>query len=68
MDFIKFYMSENRNECPLQVSYLIIYFICDVNVTSLCFTPSLMQRVILVHYKIIQYDISFSCSHFHYVI
>jgi len=29
------YMSGNGNEYPLQVSYLLIYFTCDVNVTSL---------------------------------
>jgi len=27
--------STNGNECPLQVSYLLIYFTCDVNMTSL---------------------------------
>jgi len=35
MDFNSFYISGNGNECPLQVSYLLIYFTCDVNMTSL---------------------------------
>jgi len=35
MDFDNFYVSGNGNECPLQASYLLIYFICDVNMTSL---------------------------------
>ena len=35
MDFNNFYISGNRNECPLQVSFLLIYFICDVSMTSL---------------------------------
>jgi len=35
MDFNNFYISRNGNECPLQVSYLLIYFTCDVNMTSL---------------------------------
>jgi len=30
MYFNKFYISENWNEYPLQVSYLVIYFTCDV--------------------------------------
>jgi len=34
MDFNNFYMSGNGNECPLQVSYLLICFTCDVNMTS----------------------------------
>jgi len=29
------YISGNWNECPLQVSYLLIYFTCDINMTSL---------------------------------
>ena len=35
MDFNNFYISGNGNECPLQVSYYLIYFTCDVNMTSL---------------------------------
>jgi len=35
MDFNNFYTSGNGNECPLQVSYLLIYFTCDVNMTWL---------------------------------
>jgi len=35
MDFNKFYISGNENECPLQVSYLLTYFTGDVNMTSL---------------------------------
>jgi len=35
--FYYFYISGNRNECPLQISCLIINFICDVNTTSLNF-------------------------------
>jgi len=35
MDFNNFYMSGNRNEYPMQVSYLFTYFTCDVNMTSL---------------------------------
>jgi len=35
MDFNNFYTSGNGNESPLQVSYLLIYFTCDVNMTSL---------------------------------
>jgi len=34
MDFNNFYISGNGNKCPLQVSYLLIYFMCDVNMTS----------------------------------
>ena len=30
-----FYISGNRNECPPQLSYLLIYFTCHVNMTSL---------------------------------
>jgi len=33
MGFNNFYTSSNENECPLQVTYLLIYFTCDVNVT-----------------------------------
>jgi len=33
--FNNFYVSGNGNECPLQVSCLLIYLICDVNMTSL---------------------------------
>jgi len=33
MDFNNFHMSRNGNECPLQVSYLRIYFTCNVNTT-----------------------------------
>jgi len=33
--FNNFYISGNRNECPLQVSYLLIHFVCDINMTSL---------------------------------
>ena len=33
--FNNFYISGNGNECPLQVSYLLIYFTCDVHMTSL---------------------------------
>jgi len=42
MDFNNFYISGNGNECPLQlqVSYLLIYFTCDVNMTSLSLSPS----------------------------
>ena len=29
------YMSGNRNECPLQIRYLLVCFTCDVNMTSL---------------------------------
>ena len=35
MGYNKFYISGNGNECPLQASYLFMYFICDVNMTSL---------------------------------
>jgi len=35
MDFNKFYVSGNGNEYPLQTSHLLIYFISDVNMTSL---------------------------------
>ena len=35
MDFNDFYMSGNGNERAPQVSYLVIYFTCDVNMTSL---------------------------------
>jgi len=35
MDFNNFYISANGNEYPLQVSYLLIYFTCDVHMTSL---------------------------------
>jgi len=38
MDFNNFYISENGNECPLQVSYLLIYFTCDVHMTSLSYS------------------------------
>jgi len=30
-----FYISGNGNECPLQLSYLLIYFTRNVNMTSL---------------------------------
>jgi len=35
MDFNNFYISGNGNECLVQVSYLLVYFTCDVNMTSL---------------------------------
>ena len=35
MDFNTFCISGNGNEYPLQVSYLLIYFTCKVNMTSL---------------------------------
>jgi len=35
MDLDNFYISGNGNECPPHVSYLLIYFTCDVNMTSL---------------------------------
>ena len=35
MDFNNFYISGNRNEYTLQISCVLVYFICDVNVTSL---------------------------------
>ena len=35
MNINNFYISRNRNEYPLQISCLLIYFICDVNMTSL---------------------------------
>ena len=36
MDFNNFYMSGNGNECPLQLSHSLIYFMCEVNITQLC--------------------------------
>jgi len=35
MDFNNFYIPGNGNECPPQLSYLVIYFTCDVNMASL---------------------------------
>jgi len=35
MDFNNFDISRNGNECPPQVSCLLIYFTCDVSMTSL---------------------------------
>jgi len=35
MDFDNFCTSQSGNECRLQVSRLLIYFTCDVNMTSL---------------------------------
>jgi len=35
MDFNNLYIPGNGNEFPLQVSYLLMYFTCDVNMTSL---------------------------------
>ena len=35
IDFNNFCISGNGNECPLQVSYLVMYFTCVVNMTSL---------------------------------
>jgi len=35
MGFNNFCISGNQNECPLQASYLIIYFTSDGNMTSL---------------------------------
>jgi len=34
MDFNNFYISGNRSECRLQVSYLLINSTCDVNMRS----------------------------------
>jgi len=34
MDFTNIYMSGHGNEYLLQVGYLLIYFVCDVNMTS----------------------------------
>ena len=39
MDFNNFYIFGNRNECPLQTSYLLIYFTCDINMTSMSCNP-----------------------------
>jgi len=35
MDFNNFYIFGNGNESPRQVSYLLVYFTCDVNMTAL---------------------------------
>ena len=35
MDFNNSYKSGNGNKCPLQMSYLLIYFTCDISMTSL---------------------------------
>jgi len=35
MDCNNFDIFENGNECPLQVSYLLVYFTRDVNMASL---------------------------------
>jgi len=35
MDINNLYISRNGNECTLQVSCLVIYFTCDLNITSL---------------------------------
>ena len=35
MDLNNFYISGNGYECPLQVWYVVTYFTCDVNMTSL---------------------------------
>ena len=35
MDSDNFYISGNRDECCLQAGYLLIYFVCDVSMTSL---------------------------------
>ena len=41
-DFNNFYISGNGNECPLRVSYLLIYYACDVNMMS-------MSRIYDIH-------------------
>ena len=38
MDFNNFYIPGNKNECPLQISYLLIYYIFDVNIMPLYFS------------------------------
>jgi len=38
MDFKDFYMFGNRNECPLQMNCLLVYFICDLNMTPFEFS------------------------------
>ena len=38
MDFDNFYISGNGNKCRLQTSCLTVYFICDVNMSSLYFS------------------------------
>jgi len=40
IDFNNIYISGNGNECPLQMRYLLIYFTCDVNMTSLSLSIS----------------------------
>jgi len=35
MDFNNFNISGNENEYRLQVSYLLVYFTCNVNMTSI---------------------------------
>jgi len=35
MNFNNFYISGNRNKCPLRIGCLLTCFICDVNMTSL---------------------------------
>jgi len=36
-------ISGNGNECPLHINYLLIYFTCDVNMTSLSRTARVAQ-------------------------
>jgi len=50
MDFNKFYISGIGNKCLLQVSYLLVCFTCDVNITSCHFydIDELRQRLLHV--------------------
>ena len=38
MDFNNFYISGKRSECPVLISCLLVYSICDVNTSSLYFS------------------------------
>jgi len=39
MDFYTFYVAGNRNECPLQLSYLLLF---SVSFSNVCMRPELI--------------------------
>jgi len=49
MDFSNFYIYGNGNEYSLEVSYLLIYFTCDVNMTSMSLSWHWWAATALLH-------------------
>ena len=60
MDCNNFYTSGNGNKCPLQVNYVLIYFTCDVNMTSFSVSHHAgCSGILTVNYKSVKCDVAF---------